>query len=377
VTGHSSDSPAGGLQALVADATARRAPPGLAAAVVTADGAVEFVTSGLADVGTGRPVTARTTFLWFSMTKIVTATAAMMLADRGALDLDTPVIGHVPEMGVLRGPGSLITARHLLAHSSGLANPPPIRWVRPAAAPPPDSRSFLARLLHRHRRLRSRPGETASYSNLGYLILGELIASCAGRPFCEFVRRELLGPLGMSRTGFEHAQAPADLATGYWRLPPGGRTALRLLLPPGIVGQRAGGLVAFRPFYVNGPPYGGLVGDVHDAARFLSLHLGDGAAHGKRLLSAQSAVAMRTLTTNGSKLSTGLGWWRRHDADDGSGLVEHLGGGGAYRNLMRLYPASGRAVVMFGNLTSYPVEHLTAAVLRADPPCPRPARPAG
>ena len=167
----------------------------------------------------------------------------------------------------------------------------------------------------------------------------------------------------MSRTGFEHAQAPADTATGYWRLPPGGQTALRLLLPPGIVDQRVDGLVAFRPFYVNGPPYGGLVGDVQDAARFLSLHLGEGAAGGQRLLSAESAVAMRTLTTKGKKLTTGLGWWRRHEADDGSDLAEHLGGGGAYRNLMRLYPNSGRAVVMFGNLTSYPVEHLTAAVL--------------
>ena len=232
-------------------------------------------------------------------------------------------------------------------------------------------------MLQRHRRFRFRPGQAAAYSNLGYLVLGELIAACAGQPFCEFIRRELLAPLGMSRTGFEHAQAPADMATGYWRLPPGGQTALRLLLPPGIVGQRAGGLVAFRPFYVNGPPYGGLVGDVQDAARFLALHLGGGAAGGRRLLSAESTAAMRTLTVEGHKLTTGLGWWRRHEADDGSGLVEQLGGGGAYRNLMRLYPASRRAVVMFGNLTSYPVEHLTAAVLRADPPRPQAAAPAG
>lgn len=367
MTGHSSTSPAGARQALVSDATARRAPPGLAAAVVTADGAAEFVASGLADIRARRPVTAQTTFLWFSMTKIVTATAVMMLADRGAVDLDAPVIEHVPEMGVLRGPGSLITARHLLGHSSGLANPPPVRWVRPAGTPPPDSRAFLGRLLHRHRRLRFRPGETAAYSNLGYLVLGELIASCAGQPFCEFVRCELLKPLGMSRTGFEHAHAPADIATGYWRLPPGGRTALRLLLPPGVVGQRTGGLVAFRPFYVNGPPYGGLVGDVRDAARFLALHLGEGAVSGQRLLSAESAVAMRILTTKGKKLTTGLGWWRRHETDDGSGLVEHLGGGGAYRNLMRVYPSSGRAVVMFGNLTNYAVEQLTTAVLSDSP----------
>ena len=356
-------SAADGVPPLIQDATAHRAPPGLAAAVVTADGAAEFVTSGLADVRTGRPVTVHTTFLWFSMTKIVTATAAMMLADRGALDLDAPVIEHVPELRVLHGSGSLITARHLLAHSSGLANPPPIRWVRPATTPPPDSRAFLARLLRRHQRLRFRPGDTASYSNLGYLVLGELIASCAGLPFCEFVQRELLEPLGMSRTGFEHAHAPADIATGYWRLPPGGRAALRLLLPPGIVGWRTGGLVSFRPFYVNGPPYGGLVGDVHDAARFLSLYLGEGATGGRRLLSAESAIAMRTLTTNGSKLTTGLGWWRRHAAGDGGDMVEHLGGGGAYRNLMRLYLDAGRAVVVFGNLTSYPVEDLTAAVL--------------
>jgi hypothetical protein len=163
----------------------------------------------------------------------------------------------------------------------------------------------------------------------------------------------------MSRTGFEHAQAPADIATGYWRLPPGGRAALRLLLPSGIIGQRVGGLVAFRPFYVNGPPYGGLVGDVQDAARFLVLHLGDGAAGGRRLLSAESAVAMRTLTTEGTKLTTGLGWWRRHEADDGSGLVEHLGGGGAYRNLMRLYPDSGQSEELDAGLStsrSYTVE---------------------
>jgi CubicO group peptidase (beta-lactamase class C family) len=231
VTRRGSNSTADGLQALVADATAHRAPPGLAAAIVTADGAVDLVTSGLADVRALRPVTVRTTFLWFSMTKIVTATAAMMLADRGALDLDAPVIGHVPELRVLPGPGSLITARHLLSHSSGLADPPPVRWVRPSGTPPPDARAFLARLLHRHQRLRFRPGLTAAYSNLGYLVLGELIASCAGQPFCEFIQRELLDPLGMSRTGFEHAQAPADIATGYWRLPPGGQTALRLLPP--------------------------------------------------------------------------------------------------------------------------------------------------
>ena len=216
-------------------------------------------------------------------------------------------------------------------------------------------------MLHRHRRLRLPPGDTASYSNLGYLVLGELVASSSGQPFCEFVRRELLEPLGMSRTGFEHVQAPADIATAT-----GGSAGRARRLAADAPARdrrparrRSGGLPAV---YVNGPPYGGLVGDVQDAARFLALHLGYGAAYGRRLLSAESAVAMRTLTTKGTKLITGLGWWRRHESDDGSGLVEHLGGGGAYRNLMRLYPASGQAVVMFGSLTRYPVERLAGTI---------------
>ena len=241
-------------QALVAEATARRVPPGVAAAVIDCDGAVNVVTGGVADIDAERPVTPDTTFLWFSMTKIVTATAAMMLVDRGRLDLDAPVVEHVPELRMLHGPIERITARHLLAHSSGLANPVPIRWVRPANAAPPDSRTFLNQVIRRQRGLRFMPGEQAAYTNLGYLVLGEVIASCAGRPVPVFVRAELLARLNMRRTGFEHAEDPSDIATGYWRLPPGGLTALRMLLPSGIVDRRLGELVAFRPFYVNGPP---------------------------------------------------------------------------------------------------------------------------
>jgi CubicO group peptidase (beta-lactamase class C family) len=308
-----------------------------------------------------RPVTAMTTFLWFSMTKIVTATAAMLLVDRGALDLDEPAVSYVPALGVLRPPADRITVRHLLAHSSGLANPPPIRWVRPAPAVPPDAGEFLGRLLRRHRRLRFPPGERAAYTNLGYMVLGEAIAACAERPFAPFVTQELLEPLGMYRTGFTHAANPVDIATGYWRTPPGGLTAMRLLLPSGIVDHRVAGLVAFRPFYVNGPSYGGLVGDVADAAQFVALHLTDGAVGGRQLLSVESTRAMRHLRTSGHKLTTGLGWWRRNDVHDN--LVEHLGGGGGYYNLMRVYPQSGHAVVMFGNLTRYAVERLTNSLL--------------
>jgi CubicO group peptidase (beta-lactamase class C family) len=60
------------------------------------------------------------------MTKIVTATAVMQLAERGKLGLDTKVREYLPEF-----PGDAATVRHLLSHSSGLANPIPVRWGAP------------------------------------------------------------------------------------------------------------------------------------------------------------------------------------------------------------------------------------------------------
>ena len=69
------------------------------------------------------------------------------------------------------GWASQITARHLLSHSPGLANPIPVRWVHPADQSAPDPDAFLRAVLARHRTPRFEPGSRASYSNLGALVL--------------------------------------------------------------------------------------------------------------------------------------------------------------------------------------------------------------
>ena len=112
---------------------------------------------------------------WFSMTKIATATTAMILVDRGALDLDAPVADHLGDLW----PATFaeVRVRHLLNHSSGLRNPVPIRWVHRAGEPVPDARRFLERLLAKQRRPRFAPGSRAAYSNVGYLARGRSSAS--------------------------------------------------------------------------------------------------------------------------------------------------------------------------------------------------------
>jgi CubicO group peptidase (beta-lactamase class C family) len=314
----------------------QRRPPALSVAVVT-PGGVWSEGFGLADIEAAKPADADTVYLWFSMTKLVTATAVLQLADRGQLDLDSPVVNLVARFP-RRGGGSRVTSRHLLSHSGGIANPIPVGWVRLSDAPAEDLDAFTARLLNKHARLRGEPGRRARYSNLGYLVLGEVIQAASGATYPEFVRAQLLEPLAMTTSDFVYrADMTACAATGYHPRFSGSTPLLRLMTPSGIFDHRVGKFWALSRFCVQGAPYGGLIGTVSDAARFLDLHLDPGSHPG--VLSENAVLAMQQTTARGPKLDVGLGWFRRHsDPPDSGHYWEHLGGGGGFFNTMRIYP---------------------------------------
>jgi CubicO group peptidase (beta-lactamase class C family) len=345
------------------DATlARGRVPGLAAAVV-ADGEVQATAAaGVADVHTGIPVAVDTAFLWFSMTKIATATAAMHLVEAGRLSLDDDVAALVPGVLPARS-GAAVRVRHLLQHSSGIPDPPPVRWVRPADAPSPDPDEFLRERFARVRKLRFAPGTRGAYTNLGYLLLGAVIEAVTDRAFVDVLRSDVLDPLGMHATGFVLPPPPAPRATGHQRLLPGATPLLRLALPRGIVGERRERWVTFRPFLVNGAPYGGLVGPVTDAARLLAMHARGGELDGSRVLSEATVREMQAVSMPGKPFDHGLGWFRKpSDRARARPFVEHYGGGGGYHNLVRLYPDAGVGVVVMGNSTAYDVDATVDAV---------------
>jgi CubicO group peptidase (beta-lactamase class C family) len=81
----------------------------------------------------------------------------------------------------------------------------------------------------------------------------------------------------------------------------------RILLPKGVIGDRSGRFVAFNRFYVDGPAYGGLVGPVSDAARFVAAHLNGGEFEGVRLLRPESVQTMQSVHASGRKLDVGYG----------------------------------------------------------------------
>ncbi len=330
--------------------------PGIAVCVVGPEGVQAAGAHGLADIAAHVPASSQMVCPWFSMTKIATATTAMRLMERGILDLDEPIVAHVPSIASLRPAhaAARITARHLLTHSAGLANPVPVRWIHPADRPGPDPDRFLEGLLARHPRLRFEPGTRSSYTNVGTLVLGAALAKLTGAALVNLVSEEILKPLGMTRTGFAYtADSLANAATGYHPR----RDPMRLLFPRWVVGEPAGRWVSLRRFLVNGAAYGGLVGSVADAARLLRMHLRDGELDGVRILGPHAAASMRQIAVRGRRYDLGLGWFRpanqRH-ADPP--FVEHLGGGAGFFNLMRIYPSRRIGVVVMGNATRYDID---------------------
>lgn len=120
---------------------------------------------------------------------------AMLLFERGQLDLEAPVAGILPEFG--HGAGARrteVTLRMLLAHSSGL--PGYLRLYQSAKGCAAMVAAACAAPLE------ADPGSRAEYSDIGFIVLGEALARLADEPLDRFCQREIFGPLGMSATGF-------------------------------------------------------------------------------------------------------------------------------------------------------------------------------
>ena len=199
--------------------------PGVVYGVVMDGRLVHVESLGVQDLETNRQVTADTLFRIASMTKSFTALSILALRDEGRLSLDAPAETYLPEMRDWRYPtedSPRIRVRDLLTHTAGLVTDDP--WGdRQTPLPEAD----FTRLLREGVPFSRPPGTAMEYSNLGYAMLGRIVANVAQQPYLDYVERILLGPLGMASSGFEVAEAPAERrALGYrwedeaWRLEP-------------------------------------------------------------------------------------------------------------------------------------------------------------
>lgn len=168
---------------------------------------------GLADLETGQPVTLDTRFRIASISKTFTATGILQLRDAGKLGLDDPVSQYLEWFGLRYRDAPEITIRNLLTHTSGLPRDSVnAMWTDCAA---PGWEEFVAQT--RSRQPTRAPYENYAYSNLGYSLLGGIIAVVSGHSWASYLRHHVLEPLGMSETHAVPEADDAQLATGYTR----------------------------------------------------------------------------------------------------------------------------------------------------------------
>ncbi len=159
--------------------------------------------------GTGIPVSRETAFPIGSITKLATATLAMILVADGDIELDAPLAEHLPELDDL---GDQLTLCHLLSHTSGFAESPD---------PPKLSTLSLGRYVREHCRwqdLLLPPGTGFSYSTRNYALVGYLIETITGMSWPEAMEAILLRPLGIDLTmvvGSRRTSAGRPVASGH------------------------------------------------------------------------------------------------------------------------------------------------------------------
>lgn len=188
--------------------------PGMVWGVVMDGRLVHARGAGVQDVESRRPVTPDSLFRIASMTKSFTALSILKLRDEGKLALDAPAETYVPELHGWRYPTAdspAVRVRDLLTHTTGFVTDDP--WGdRQTPLPEED----FTRLLAAGVPFTRPPGMAMEYSNLGYALLGRIVANVSRQPYKDFVRHTLLVPLGMTSSGYDVSAAPQERrALGY------------------------------------------------------------------------------------------------------------------------------------------------------------------
>jgi CubicO group peptidase (beta-lactamase class C family) len=277
--------------------------PGLVMAVVS-DAETGWTSAfGVTATPGGVPMDEHTVFEAASLSKPVTAYAALRFVDRGLLSLDKPLAGYLPHPELANDPrAAAITLRNVLTHSSGL----------------PNERIGDAPL-----RFESDPGTAFRYSGEAFRYLGAVMEKVAGASFNDIMTREVFGPFGMTRSSFLwHERFAPNAALGH-----------------DMYGDAK---TPSRP--VTAKPQASLHTTAHDYARFLTAVMKGGglspALH-QQLMVPQIAVA--------NDLSWSLGWGLEQTAD-GPALFHHGDNSNSgFTAFAVWYPRVRRGLVYFAN----------------------------
>lgn len=224
-----------------------------------------------------------------SLTKVLATTpAVMLLVERGQLDIEAPVSRYFPAFSA-HGKDS-ITVRHLMTHTSGL---------RPGLGRATAWEGWETALkLAAEETPTQAPGTSFVYSDINFIVLGELVRRVSGRELDAFVRTEIHGPLGMRDTSYRRRGAETG---GTGRIAPTERVVEGRCYRGEVhdpTARRMGGVAG----------HAGVFTTASDVARFSRMMLNGGTLDGRRVFREETVRAMTSVQSPAGLAARGLGW---------------------------------------------------------------------
>lgn len=262
----------------------------LSVALVDGDQLVWSEAFGSADKESASLANTSTLFSACSVSKMVATVATLILVDQGKVSLDEPVVTYVRNFSMPLDPRYRdITVRMLLNHTSGL----PGNDLRGAITDEPFP-GYAAQMMDSltHMRLKHAPGAVASYNNDGFTMIQNLVKATTGQQYPDFVRQNILTPLGMNLSRYQTEALPES---SYAR-PYDGNTRLTL-------------------YAINTYGSGSLFSTPEEMSRLATVFINGGMVNARRIVSEAAIAAMATDQRNGTlnpspneEFRYGLGW---------------------------------------------------------------------
>lgn len=307
--------------------------PGLSVAVADDFSIVFSEGFGMADLEHSVPATRETIYRLASISKPITAVAALQLMERGRLDLDAPVRKYVPDFPEKKWP---VTIRHLLTHTSGIrhyGSPDELGSTRHYSDMLEPLKIFEADPLL------FKPGTRFSYTTYGYNLLGAAVEKAAGVPFMDYLRENIFEPAKMETAGQDDSYAIIPHRARGYRIGSGHRVVNCSLADTS-----------------NKIPGGGMVATAEDLVRF-AIAVERGA-----LLKPETVKMMFTpyQLSGGRKTTYALGWVLGERA--GQTCVSHSGGQQGTSTFLATLPERGLSIAVTANLEGADVSKITDVI---------------
>lgn len=274
-----------------------------------------------------------------SVTKQFTSMLILQLVEQGKLKLDAPISTYLPEYP--KASGDKITIHHLLTHTSGIPNYTSFpNFVKELSINPYSPEAFVKKFADLP--LEFNPGVKFAYSNSGYFLLGYIIEKVSGKTYEQFLQDNILTPLKMTNTGFDHHET--------------------------ILKNRASGYEKNGKNYLNASyldlsiPYaaGSLYSTVND------LYLWDQALYTEQLLSKKNKDLLFNSYIPAGPGHYGYGWFINKafngEKNDSLTVVEHGGGINGFNTLVSRIPSDKNLVVLLNNTGGAKLNEMNTAI---------------